>query len=124
MLPFRPTTPATVSPSELATLALDDTGLIRDCSAAAERLFEYRRDDVLGRHVSALLPALAATELTRGEAVDPRLAYLSRFIPFEARRRDGERFSCELFFNSLRNPGGPPLLVIVREAAKSALPRR
>lgn len=115
-LPLQPAAPD--EQGDLASLALDENGWILDCCLAAERLFNYGRGDLLGRHVSALLPSLAEMPLTRGEHVNPRLAYLSRCcVPFMAARRNGERFACELYFNHLGNPGAAPLLIIVRGAS-------
>lgn len=103
-------------PSSPAALTLDEEGLILDCSPVTERLFGYVRHDLLGRHVSKLLPDLAKRTLVQGDQVEPRLAYLSRCRTFQARCREGESIPCELFFNRLGNPGAAPLLLLVREA--------
>lgn len=122
VVPFR--SAAIPSPEVVATFALDEAGLIRDCSLAAERVFGYRPDDLVGRHVSVLVPRLAERQLMQGGRVSPRLAYLSRCMKFSASRRDGRRFTCELFFNCLGNPGRPPLLLIIRRIGDPASPSR
>jgi len=43
---------------DLVTLALDERGVILDCSKAAERLFGYLRSELMRCHVSQLLPQL------------------------------------------------------------------
>ena len=40
-------------------VTIDWSGAIRSCNAATERMFGYRREDLIGRHVSALIPAPA-----------------------------------------------------------------
>jgi len=99
---------------EPAALALDEQGLILDCSPFTEHLFGYGRHDLLGRHVSTLLPELAGRPLVQGEYVEPQLAYLTRYRVFTGQRREGVGFACELFFNRLGNPGAAPLLLLVR----------
>lgn len=100
--------------ANLATIALDDNGLIQACSSACERLFGYPRRELLGHHVSLLLPKLEGVALVISNEVNPRLKYLCRCaIPFLARRRDGRVFAGEVFFNRLHgNQSG--LQVIVR----------
>jgi len=101
--------------TELATLALDEHGAIRDCCQVAECWFDYRRSDLLELRVSHLLPDLGRTDLTHDGHVNPRLAFLSRCgVHFDAIRRDGDRFACWLFFNRLNSPDRPPLLVLIR----------
>src|SRR5690606_31310143 len=37
-------------------ITVDAMGTIRSCNAATERMFGYRRDDLLGRHISTVIP--------------------------------------------------------------------
>lgn len=86
----------------MATVELDAQGVIQDCSAAFEEMLGYSRAELVGRHVSLLLPKLEGAELLRQNQVNPRLAYLCRCaIPFRAKRRDGESFATQLFINRL-----------------------
>lgn len=117
--------PVAQTPFEPAALAVGEDGQILECSASAERLFGYRAGELPGRHVSVLLPDLARMRLTLGECVNPRLAYLSRCcVPFKAARRNGEEFTCALFFNRLRNSGAAPLLLIIRSDGGPAQEQR
>jgi hypothetical protein len=101
--------------TELAMLALDEHGAIRDCCQVAECWFGYRRSDLLELRVSHLLPDLGRIDLTHDGLVNPRLAFLSRCaVQFDAIRRDGDRFACWLFFNKLNSPDRPPLRVLIR----------
>lgn len=105
---------------EPATFALSENGIIDDCSVVGERLFGYHRGELTGRHISVLLPKLGRMDLRQGEHVNPRLAYLCHCgIPFEARRRDGERFACELFLSAPGNAEWQTLRAILRPVDKS-----
>jgi len=106
----RPDAPA-VDPTDLAMLALDDRGVIQNCSRTCEQVFGYRQDELAGRHVSTLLPQLEDTELVLEDRVNSRLAFLCHCaIPFHARPRDGNSFTSEIFINRL---GRQSLVVLV-----------
>lgn len=88
--------------SELAVLNLNDLGVIHDCSQACLHVFGYRPDELVGSHVSHLLPQLPESDLVQDGRVNPRLAYLCHCgVAFQARHRDGRRFVSELFINRL-----------------------
>jgi len=87
---------------DLATLTLDDLGVIRDCSRACEPVFGYRPDELIGRHISVLLPQLPDADLVQEGRINSRLAFLCHCaFAFQARRRDGRFFASELFINRL-----------------------
>jgi PAS domain S-box-containing protein len=97
-----------------ATISLSEDGLVQGCSPACEMLFGYRQVELLGRHVSLLLPRLEGVVLVNRNEINPRLKYLCHCaIPFLAKRRDGRNFAGEVFFNRL-NCGEHGLQVIVR----------
>lgn len=103
---------------DLAMLALDDTGMIRDCGEACEAVFGYQKGELAGHHVSALLPQLGETELVAEDRIHPRLAFLSRCgMPFRARHRNGRSFDIELFINRL---GSHNVVVLARCLHKAA----
>jgi len=104
---------------DLVVLTLDDLGVIRECSMACEQVFGYLPHELAGRHVSMLLPQLPDTELVQEDRINSRLAHLCHCaVAFQARRRDGQCFSSELFINRL---GSHNVVVLVRslEALKS-----
>jgi PAS domain S-box-containing protein len=73
-------------------LTLDARGLIESYNVAAGRIFGHSAQDVAGRHVSMLLPALTGDEyLAPGEGRET-----------EGRRNDGVRFPAELAFGEAR----------------------
>ncbi|MEW5966085.1 MAG: PAS domain-containing protein [Pseudomonadota bacterium] len=88
--------------TELVVLSLDDQGVIHDCSEACQRVFGFPAAELIGCHVSTLLPQLPAAELVRNGRIDTRLAYLCHCgFAFQARHRNGQRFGIELFINRL-----------------------
>ncbi len=104
--------------SDLAVIALDDHGVIRNGNEICEEMFGYRQDELPRRHVSSLLPQLKDTELVQGERVNSHLAFLCHSgIPFQAQRRDGSRFPIELFINRL---GSHNVVVLVRSLEQSS----
>ena len=104
---------------DLVVLTLDDQGVIRDCSRACEQVFGYPSNELTGRHVSTLLPQLPNTELVEEGRINSRLAYLCHCaFAFQARRRDGQVFSSELFINRL---GIHNIVVLVRSLEDSIL---
>lgn len=108
-----------VAPAEeLASLTLDERGMIRDCDSGGEKLFGYRRSEMVWRHVSMLLPQLADIPVVANGEVNGDLRYFCRIGGhFQAHRRDGERFASDIFINDLRNPGSRNFSLIVRRAA-------
>ena len=101
-----------VVPIDLAMLALNDMGVIQNCSQTCELVFGYRQDELAGRHVSTLLPELVDTELVLEDRINSRLAFLCHCaMPFLARRRDGNCFTSELFINRLNSEN---VVVLVR----------
>ena len=96
-------------------LLLDADGTIARCDTNAVRLFRAPESALLGRHVSALFPRLAA-EPDRNEWPTPRTMYLSHCdIPFRAFRGDGEPFVTALYFNPLADDAAGRILLLVRE---------
>jgi PAS domain S-box-containing protein len=93
-----------------AVVMIDHRGLVVEFSAAAERLFQYRRADVIGRRMADLMipPGLREAHrrgleryLDTGET-----RVLGRRIEIDAMRSDGSTFPTELAIMTL--PGSQP----------------
>jgi PAS domain-containing protein len=98
-----------------AVLTLDDGGIVCDWNDEGEALLKYRRDELIGRHVSLLLPELSELELTQDGRPNPHLGVRCRFgCHFQAVTRDDERFAIDLFLNLLGSSGHDRRSVIVR----------
>jgi len=74
--------------------------------------FRYLQDELAGHHVSTLLPELVETELVLEDRINSRLTFLCHCaMPFQARRRDENCFTSELFINRLNSEN---VVVLVR----------
>lgn len=91
-----------------ALVIIDTNGTIQSFGAAAQTMFGYGQDDVLGRNVSMLMPA------PHREAHDEYLAHyartgerriigIGRVVP--GRRKDGTTFPLELTVGEVKLPG-------------------
>jgi len=99
---------------EPPALAMDERGMIRDCSESGERLFGYRRHDLVWQHVSMLFPQLTGVALVQEGRFNPLLNFLCRCgKPFQSRNRQGDAFSCNLNFVRLEHDGMRTLRLIV-----------
>jgi PAS domain S-box-containing protein len=104
-----------------AVLAISDDGRIHDCDQAAEALFGYRPGELVGQHISVVLPELGKSPLVRDGKPCPQLRFLCRIGHlFQAETRSGRRFSADLFLNSLGHSGPARVRLIVRAVAGPA----
>ena len=90
-----------------AIISLDDQGRVLSWNAAAEEIYGYRADEMIGAGIGRLLPPdLAAA----GEAVDlaERVARAGFVRDYETRRRrkDGEIRTVRITRSALRDAGG------------------
>ncbi len=95
-----------------AMIVIDEAGLVRSFSAAAERSFGYRAEQVLGRNVALLMPppdsarhdSYIARYLGTGER---RIIGIGRIV--SARRADGTIFPVQLTVGEVAGPPGQRL---------------
>jgi PAS domain S-box-containing protein len=87
-----------------ALVIVDDSSQIISVNRAAERIFGYRREEIVGHHLSALMP-----EEVRGDADaflrGARDKSLGRITEWKARRRSGETFAFELSLFTFQSGG-------------------
>jgi PAS domain S-box-containing protein len=94
-----------VESSDDAIVSKDLQGVVKSWNAGAERLFGYSADEVIGRHISIIIPEARRSEeddilsrIRRGERVDH----------FETvrRRKDGSLVDISLTVSPVRNADG------------------
>ena len=112
-----------------AFVAVDEHGLVRTFNPAAEALFGWKAEEVVGRNVSMLMPeperGAHDTHLARYLATGTRHIIGSRREVI-AVRRDGTVFPCELSVGEVRTSAGLTFTGFLRDlsaqrAAESAL---
>jgi two-component system, cell cycle sensor histidine kinase and response regulator CckA len=98
-------------------LTVDERGVVQAFNAAAERMFGYLRDDVLGRDVRMLIPepsALDAGSLTGyGQSPDGRAAGTRRTV--EGLRKDGTTLAIEVTITELAVAGERQFGMFIRD---------
>lgn len=95
-----------------AIVSIDHEGVVREWNNAAERLFQYSREDAVGRKIDALIVTPELMGLYR-EGLAKYLitgvgSLIGRPVEMKARRADGTEFPVE--FGISRIPGSAPAL--------------
>ncbi|HET9700686.1 MAG TPA: CHASE domain-containing protein [Burkholderiales bacterium] len=101
-----------------AIITADENGIIESFNPAAERIFGYGADEVVGRKVNMLMPQAhaalhdqyLANYLRTGEA-----RIMGRGRELEGRRKDGTIFPLELGVSALRAGGKQRFIGIIRD---------
>jgi two-component system sensor kinase FixL len=119
----RPTTPldALMEAAADAIIIIDGDGVISRFNRAAERLFGYTEDDVLGRNVSVLMPEgdgrLHDGYIRHYVATgDARIIGKGREVT--GRKRDGAEFPMHLSVGEIRQGDGSRFVGIVRDLSE------
>jgi PAS domain S-box-containing protein len=96
---------AIVDSADDAILAKDLNGVIRSCNAAAERLFGYSSDELVGRSVRMLIPPERQSE---EDEILARLRRGERVEHFETVRlaKDGRHLNLSLTISPVRDQAG------------------
>jgi PAS domain S-box-containing protein len=107
---------AVVNEMDFADLTLNELGIIRESSDAAEQLFGFLRQELLDRHIALLLPQFEQVSFRRKERQSSRLCFLCHIgSQFRALCKDGSEFRCTLFLTDLNNPGVPCVRLFVHK---------
>ncbi|TPW29111.1 response regulator [Martelella alba] len=101
-------------------LVTAEDGRILDCNAAAERVFGFHRENVLGRKVEDLIipPERRRMHLdSRAQylAENGQHSHVSERLEIEAQRIDGARFPAEISFGFTRGSDGAIFTVYIRD---------
>jgi PAS domain S-box-containing protein len=106
-----------------AVITMDHRGRILEFNPAAERMFGFSREEVLGREMAALImpPSLRdahrrgmARYLATGES-----SLMSRRLELQALRKDGREFPAEITFGRVDRNGPPVFTGFVRDVTES-----
>ncbi len=105
-----------------AIIVIDAKGLIESFSPAAERLFGWRSDEVIGRNVNVLMPAPYKQQhdayLDRYHRTgERRIIGIGRIVV--GQRRDGSTFPMELAVGEMNRPSGRFFTGFVRDLTES-----
>ncbi len=109
-----------------AVVTIDHRGHVLEFNRAAEQTFGYRREDVLGRELAALVVPPDAREahrraLARWTEVGPGPGaggLVGRRIEVEAMRADGSLFPAELAISRVDVPGPPVFTACLRDISE------
>ncbi len=101
-----------------AMVCVDRDGQIAIVNAQAERLFGYRRDELIGRPVEILVPD-GVREMHPGHragyAADPRPRPMGAGTELAGRRRDGSTFPAEISLSAIGTAEGILVSAAVRD---------
>jgi PAS domain S-box-containing protein len=97
---------------------VDATGAIVVVNALAERLFGYRREEMLGQPVEVLVPERVRDQHViqrRSYVATPQTRAMASGLELAARRQDGTEFPAEISLGPLRTAGGLLVVAAVRD---------
>lgn len=98
-----------------AELLLCEKGIIRGIDAPAAKMFGYALVEIIGVHVSRLLPKLTESSLV-DESSYRHLAYLGHCgAVFNGCRRNGDSFACTISFGQTDSAKGKARRLLVNE---------
>jgi PAS domain S-box-containing protein len=101
-----------------AIIVGDENGVIQSFNQVAERMFQHRAEEAIGRNVKLLMPAETAREHDRSmarylETGEARI--IGRGTEVEAQRKDGTTFPAELTLADWRAGGKLYFTAIIRD---------
>jgi PAS domain S-box-containing protein len=91
-----------------AVVGTDLNGVVTSWNRGAERLFGYRADEALGRHISFVYPDDQHPFLQE-QVIDPLLTKGRHEVQVRMLRKSGEEFLAHLLLSTLRDASGRPV---------------
>jgi PAS domain S-box-containing protein len=101
-----------------AMVIVDATGRIVLVNAQTERLFGYRREQLLGQLIEVLVPARYRSRhpgYRHGYFTAPRPRPMGAGIDLHGLREDGTEFAAEISLSPLETPEGPLVTAAIRD---------
>ncbi len=104
-----------------AMVIVDENGKIVIVNAQTERLFGYRREELLGERVEKLIPESVVeghVDHRSGYFGDPHARPMGAGLDLRARRRDGSEFPVEISLSPLAGESGTLVTAAVRDVTE------
>ena len=104
-----------------AMIIIDEKGKIAIVNAQVEQMFGYKREEILGRKIEALLPERLRDKHVshRQEFVsDPRLRPMGAGMELLATRKDGSEFPVEISLSPVRTGGRGFVSSVIRDVTE------
>jgi PAS domain S-box-containing protein len=102
-----------------AMIIIENTGKIQLVNAQTEKLFGYRREDIIGKEVDLLL--IEREENNERTFSDMMSGEMSTGYEFIGKRSDGETFPVEISLSPLETEEGRLLLAAIRDVTEKKL---
>jgi PAS domain S-box-containing protein len=107
-----------------AVININDRGEITAFNHAAEKIFGYQEDEVLGKNVSLLMPrnyAVNHDEYLHNYLQSGKSKIIGKSLELPAVRKDGEKFSMYLSISEVKTPEGIVFTGLIRDITVSKL---
>jgi len=104
-----------------AIITADEDGTVRSFNAAAERLFGYRADEILGKNLGQLMPAPTAArhdEFLRDYASDGKPQVITHGRGVTGRGKDGREILLDAAISEMRHAGGRQFIGVLRDVTE------
>jgi PAS domain S-box-containing protein len=101
-----------------AMVVVDEAGAIVLVNVQTEKQFGYRRDELIGRKVTEIIPSGFAERLVADKLRSPEEALaqvIGAGIELTALRRDGREFPIEIMLSPLETPDGTHITAAIRD---------
>ncbi|HZS08251.1 MAG TPA: PAS domain S-box protein [Blastocatellia bacterium] len=108
---------AIVENSLSGLILTDERGFIQLINPAAEMIFGYTREELVGQHLALLVPASVGTDRVRFLKASREKA-LGRVTEWQGQRKDGEIFPFELSFYEFNTPEGRQFVGNIRDLSE------
>jgi PAS domain S-box-containing protein len=100
-----------------AMVLTDAAGRIALVNGQVDRLFGYRRDEIIGRPIEVLVPALRSSSTPGAPAATVAVPGTGS-LQLEARRKDGTTFPADITLSPLDTKEGVLMMAAVRDATE------
>lgn len=107
-----------------ATVVVDRNGVIRKVNKQTEMFFDYRRDELIGRHVEVLIPKRFRKHhrnYRRGYFDDPRTRHMGAGLELFGRTRRGVEIPVDIMLSFIEINGEILAFAVIRDVTQAKL---